>query len=106
VALVARRKKDLDVISNEIRASGGEVWTHIVQELLRTNDPQAHSFPLKEYTREEITAVFKAVRKQWPDSRIKVSLWNASQWSKIPFLEVTEQVSRPPSVLMAGFDEK
>lgn len=74
VALVARRQKDLDTIAAEIRGFGGE----------------AHSFPLKEYTREQIAEVFSAVRKKWPDSRIKAALWNASQWSRIPFLDVTE----------------
>ena len=32
------------------------------------------------------------MRQKWPDSRIKVALWNASQWSRIPFQEVTERV--------------
>ncbi|CAG7854162.1 SubName: Full=Uncharacterized protein {ECO:0000313/EMBL:CCA68919.1} [Serendipita indica DSM 11827] len=71
VALVARRLKDLQVIADEIIANGGE----------------AHPFPVKEYSRDEIVAVFRAVREKWPDSRIKVALWNASQWSRIPFLD-------------------
>ncbi|KAG8805404.1 hypothetical protein FRC19_007903 [Serendipita sp. 401] len=75
IALVARRLKDLQNIANEINAAGGE----------------AFPFPLKAYTREEIVAVFQAVRKKWPDSRIKAALWNASQWSRIPFLDVKEE---------------
>ncbi|KAG8812900.1 hypothetical protein FRC17_001757 [Serendipita sp. 399] len=75
VALVARRLKDLQTIADEINAAGGE----------------AFPFPLKAYTREEIVAVFQAVRKKWPDSRIKAALWNASQWSRIPFLDVKEE---------------
>ncbi|PVG00908.1 short-chain dehydrogenase/reductase SDR [Serendipita vermifera] len=75
VALVARRLKDLEAIAQEINQSGGE----------------AHSFPLKDYNHEEINAVFEAVKEHWPNSKIKVALWNASQWSRIPFMDVTEQ---------------
>lgn len=54
---------------------------------------QACAFPLESYTWKNIEDVFQRVQNKWPDSRIKAALWNAAQWSRIPFLEVTEKVS-------------
>ena len=57
---------------------------------------QAHSFPLESYTHDNIAAIFQQIKERWPDSRIEVAIWNAAQWSRIPFLEVKEEV-RPLS---------
>ncbi len=57
---------------------------------------QAHSFPLESYTHDNIAAVFQRIKEKWPDSRIEAAIWNAAQWSRIPFLEVKEEVSPLP----------
>lgn len=89
---MARRLKDTKAIADEINALGGEVAGACLWLNKRLITSQAHPFPVKDYTREHILAMFQAVKAKWPNSRIKVALWNASQWSRIPFLQVTEQV--------------
>ena len=58
---------------------------------------------------DNITAIFQQIKEKWPDSRIEVAIWNAAQWSRIPFLEVKEKVSSltsfrepPPPVFTYG----
>lgn len=93
VAVVARRTKDLQVIVDDIAANGGEVSNSLEFTRKVLNGKQACAFPLESYSWQNINKVFEEVKAKWPDSRIKVALWNASQWSRIPFLDVTEEVS-------------
>lgn len=45
---------------------------------------------IQEYSHTSLADVFKRVREAWPDSRIRTAVWNAAQWSRIAFLDITE----------------
>jgi len=72
VALIARKEADLMRLEKEINDSGGT----------------AKGFQIPEYSHQTIAEVFKGITDLWPDGRVRVAVYNASQWSRIPFLEV------------------
>ena len=45
---------------------------------------------------DNIITVFQQIKEKWPESRTEVAIWNAAQWSRIPFLEVKEKVKSLP----------
>ena len=51
---------------------------------------QAHAFVIDEYSHAMLADVFKRIATTWSDSRIRTAVWNAAQWSRIAFLDVTE----------------
>jgi len=75
VALIARNAEHLQKAAMDIRNDGGE----------------AQAFPISEYSYAEIRRVFDAIRKQWPNDEIRVSIWNAGHFVWKPFLETTEE---------------
>jgi hypothetical protein len=51
---------------------------------------QALALPITSYTWTEIYGAFDKIKQTWPDSVIRSAVYNASQWSKAPFLELKE----------------
>lgn len=51
---------------------------------------QAAPFPVKAYTHADVQAGFEAIKKHWPDSEIRVAVWNAALFVRKGFLELTE----------------
>ena len=45
---------------------------------------------IQDYSHTTLADVFKRVASTWPDSRVRTTVWNAAQWSRIAFLDVTE----------------
>ncbi|GAA5990707.1 hypothetical protein JCM5350_001855 [Sporobolomyces pararoseus] len=75
VALLSRPRREVSELKEEINKNGG----------------QAEVFSLEDYTYESITEVFKKVQENWKDSRVKCAVWNTAQWSRIPFLDITQK---------------
>ena len=74
VALVSRPRKDVDDLKKEIVDKGGE----------------AEVFSVDSYSYQAITDVFGRIKKHWgSDSRLRTAVWNTSQWSSIPYLDIT-----------------
>ncbi|KAM0789164.1 hypothetical protein ACM66B_000012 [Microbotryomycetes sp. NB124-2] len=74
VALVSRPRQDVVDLRNKIVEQGGE----------------AEIFSVEQYDRTNLRRTFEAIRSKWPDSRIRTAIWNTSQWSMIPFMDITE----------------
>lgn len=74
VALIARNPENLENTAKGIVAEGGE----------------AAPFPLKAYTHADVKAGFAEIKKHWPDSEIRVAVWNAALFVRKGFLELTE----------------
>lgn len=73
VALVARPRKDVNDLRQSINDNGGE----------------AEVFAVDTYDYKSIVDVFDRVKRKWGhDSRLKTAVWNTSQWSMIPFLDI------------------
>jgi NAD(P)-dependent dehydrogenase (short-subunit alcohol dehydrogenase family) len=51
---------------------------------------QAAAFPISKYDYKEVQTAFRAVRTHWPNSEIRVALFNAGLFLRKPFLEITE----------------
>ena len=97
IALIARRKEELEGLANEIIAAGGDVSLYhnplLSSVMLTTNctSSQAHAFPLPEgYSHTSLSTSFKSIKAHWPQATINVGLWNAASWTRKPFLEITE----------------
>jgi NAD(P)-dependent dehydrogenase (short-subunit alcohol dehydrogenase family) len=72
--------------------------------VIRTSDPpraitvialsfhqtQAAAFPISAYNYKEVQTAFRAVRAHWPNSEIRVALYNAGIGVWKPFLQTTE----------------
>ncbi|KAI0319441.1 NAD-P-binding protein [Amylostereum chailletii] len=74
VALIARRSDNLTKFSDGLNASGGEAAT----------------FPVQTYSYQDIRTSFAAVRARWPDSAVRVALYNVGYPLFKPFIQVTE----------------
>jgi len=74
VALLARNADSLKALSSDINKEGGD----------------AAGFPLNAYTFDSVKTTFQDIKKQWPDSEIRASLWNAGVTIFKGFLDVTE----------------
>lgn len=74
VALLARNANNLDALSSYIKKDGGD----------------AAGFPLDAYTFDSVKSSFQEIKKRWPDSEIRASLWNAGVTIFKGFLDVTE----------------
>jgi NAD(P)-dependent dehydrogenase (short-subunit alcohol dehydrogenase family) len=51
---------------------------------------QAAAFPISNYTFKEVKSAFRAVRTRWPNSDIRVAIYNAGSGIWKPFLQITE----------------
>lgn len=49
------------------------------------------AFPIKEYNYKDVHSAFEAIKKHWPDSELRVALWNAGYGVWKPFLDLTEE---------------
>ncbi|KAH8928113.1 NAD(P)-binding protein [Atractiella rhizophila] len=74
VALIARKADFLENTAKKIRSAGGEV----------------KAFPIPEYNHEQLSKAFEDIMANWPNGRLKCAVWNAAQWSRIPFMDITE----------------
>ncbi|KAI0033194.1 NAD(P)-binding protein [Vararia minispora EC-137] len=75
VALIARGSSGtIQRLAEELNASGGD----------------AAPFPLAAYTYTEIHRAFDDVRKHWPESELRVAVFNIAATTFKPFLEYTE----------------
>ncbi|KZP06791.1 NAD-P-binding protein [Athelia psychrophila] len=72
VALIARNADSLKKFAEEIKGTGAE----------------AAAFPIESYSATAIQAAFAAIRSQWPESPLRVALWNAAFGAWKPFLEL------------------
>ena len=61
----------------------------LVQQL--SKDGEAEAFPVETYDHKNLHEAFSKIKSKWPDSRLKTSVWNTAQWSRIPFLDITEE---------------
>jgi NAD(P)-dependent dehydrogenase (short-subunit alcohol dehydrogenase family) len=52
---------------------------------------QAAAFPISEYNYKEVQSAFRAVRAHWPNTDIRVALFNAGFGVWKPFLQITEE---------------
>ncbi|KAK4057139.1 hypothetical protein OIO90_001634 [Microbotryomycetes sp. JL221] len=75
IALVSRPRQDIVELRNAIVAKGGE----------------AEIFSVDKYDHDCITSMFRQVRSKWPDARIRTTIWNTSQWSMIPFMDIKRE---------------
>lgn len=75
VALVSRPRKDVTDLCDKIKKEGGD----------------ARVFSVDAYDHKGIRGVFQGIAQAWPESRIKTAIWNTSQWSMIPFLDIKEE---------------
>lgn len=94
VAVLGRRAESLNQLVKEINEQGGEALAVPVSEYARGPLENAFetvrsAFCLLPSTRQ---AHDQQVAEKWPDSQLKLAIWNTSQWSRIPFLDVTEAV--------------
>ena len=51
---------------------------------------QVAAFPITDYNYQEVQRAFRAVRERWPQSDIRVALFNAGYAVWKPFLQITE----------------
>ncbi|KAK4051455.1 hypothetical protein OIV83_002939 [Microbotryomycetes sp. JL201] len=75
IALVSRPRKDVVDLRDKIIKQGGE----------------AEIFSVEQYDRVNIQRIFGTIRDRWPESRIRTAIWNTSQWSMIPFMDIKEE---------------
>jgi len=77
VALIGRDRGDnsLSQGAQALKAAGGE----------------AAAFSIKGYDHESIHNTFEAIKKQWPNEPIRVTLWNAAFGAWKPFLDTTPE---------------
>jgi NAD(P)-dependent dehydrogenase (short-subunit alcohol dehydrogenase family) len=52
---------------------------------------QAAAFPISDYNYKEVQSAFRAVRAHWPNTDIRVALFNAGFGVWKPFLQITEE---------------
>jgi len=75
VALLARRAESLIKLSKEISKDTGA---------------SAAAFPLSSYSHNEVSKAFNAIKKEWPDDSIRITVWNAGDGIWKSFLDVTD----------------
>ncbi|EJD00012.1 short-chain dehydrogenase/reductase SDR [Fomitiporia mediterranea MF3/22] len=75
VALIARNADHLKKTADEINAAGGV----------------AAPFPVATYDAASLTSAFNSIKGQWPDSRLRVAVWNAGYGIWKPFLQITDE---------------
>ncbi|KAL5492703.1 hypothetical protein ACEPAI_4150 [Sanghuangporus weigelae] len=75
VALIARNADHLKNIAAGITAAGGEVVP----------------FPVQAYDAASLTFAFSSIKSQWPDSVLRVAVWNAVHAIWKPFLQITDE---------------
>ncbi|KAI0314044.1 NAD(P)-binding protein [Amylostereum chailletii] len=76
VALIARGSTGTtQKLADELKAAGGE----------------AAPFPIPEYSYKAVQDAFGAIRQHWPNTDIRVALYNAGVGAFKPFFEVTEE---------------
>ncbi|KAG8900304.1 hypothetical protein FRB99_006124 [Tulasnella sp. 403] len=75
VALLARGADSLKSLADSIKAEGGE----------------AAPFPIQTYNQANLKPVFESIKQTWPDSEIRVTVWNAGAGIFKRFLDTTEE---------------
>ncbi|SCV70032.1 BQ2448_1426 [Microbotryum intermedium] len=65
IGLISRPRQDIEDLCQELKGKGGETKVFSVQI----------------YDHENLERVFKEVRKEWPESRLKTAVWNTKRWS-------------------------
>ncbi|KAL5513447.1 hypothetical protein ACEPAH_3846 [Sanghuangporus vaninii] len=75
VALIARNADDLKNTAAGITATGGE----------------AVPFAVQAYDEASLTSAFGSIKSQWPDSVLRVAVWNAVHPIWRPFLQITDE---------------
>ncbi|KAF7986918.1 hypothetical protein HWV62_12705 [Athelia sp. TMB] len=75
VALVARNADSLKKFAEEIKGTGGE----------------AAAFPIANYSPSSIQSAFGSIKSQWPESPLRVALFNTAFGVWKPFLQVTPE---------------
>ncbi|KAL5536641.1 hypothetical protein ACEPAF_464 [Sanghuangporus sanghuang] len=75
VALIARNADHLKNTAAGITAAGGE----------------AVPFPVQAYDAASLTSAFNSIKSQWPDSVLRVAVWNAAHGVWKPFLQITDE---------------
>ncbi|KZP06795.1 NAD(P)-binding protein [Athelia psychrophila] len=82
VALIARTADSLKKFAEEIKDTGGE--------MIRLSDQreQAAAFPIENYSGAAIQSAFASIKSQWPESPLRVALWNTGYVIWKPFLEL------------------
>jgi len=89
VALIARGEDSLNKLADEIKSDGGE----------------AGAFPIPSYTPTAINTAFSEIKSRWPNSSVRVALFNAGHGVWKPFLEITpEEIQKSVDVnIVAAF---
>jgi NADP-dependent 3-hydroxy acid dehydrogenase YdfG len=82
--LFAKAGYNIAIISRE---SAG---LHKIATELKTGHTDAAAFPISNYTFKEVKSAFRAVRTRWPNSDIRVAIYNAGSGIWKPFLQITE----------------
>ncbi|KZV76765.1 NAD-P-binding protein [Peniophora sp. CONT] len=75
VALISRASKKLDDFAESVRGEGG----------------QAAVFPLASYSHADMQSAFTAARSHWPDTPIRVAIFNAGVPIFKPFLDTSAE---------------
>ncbi|KAH9975073.1 NAD-P-binding protein [Lactifluus volemus] len=75
IALISRESESLHKFATE----------------LKTRDTDAAAFPISDYNYKEVQSAFRAVRAHWPNTDIRVALFNAGFGVWKPFLQITEE---------------
>jgi NAD(P)-dependent dehydrogenase (short-subunit alcohol dehydrogenase family) len=92
VALIARRAEGIQNTAKEIKESGGEVSALPFNSFAgSTVITQALPLHVSSYSYASFTDAFKKIRSEWPDSPIRVAVFNAAANYRKPFLEVKEE---------------
>lgn len=96
VALIARNEHNLKATAEDIKAKGGEVRFINLnpRKICHCNrywgSTQAAPFPVPSYKPQDLTNVFHQIKEFWPDSELRVAVWNAGQFVWKPFLQLTD----------------
>lgn len=95
VALIARNADSLNKFARELNSQDGEVRRFLLHHLNVISDLlivfKAAAFTIPQYGYKDIHNAFDAIKKHWPDSEIRVALWNAGYGVWKPFLDVKEE---------------
>jgi NAD(P)-dependent dehydrogenase (short-subunit alcohol dehydrogenase family) len=93
VALIARNAEHLKAYASKLQSDGGEVsnpFSILARSEFISNNFQAAPFPIAAYDESSLTSAFKSIAEQWPDSALRVAVWNAGYGVWKPFLQITD----------------
>jgi len=75
VALIARGSDHLTKFRDELKGGGAN----------------ATDFPIKDYSVQSLSSAFASIKSTYPNSQLRVALWNAGSAVWKPFLEITPE---------------